>query len=434
MSHYLQHLEHVKGRFDQALANTDFAGVLIAAGQPAVAFLDDNAYPYRVNPLFKYWLPMTASPKSFIYYQAGEKPHLFLYQARDFWHSTPKLPPGDWQDGFDVTLIDNVETVVQALGNKITNTAFLGEVHAPIGSWGFAAVNPDALIHSIHFHRAIKTEWELQNMRKANVLAARGHNAAKDAFFAGKSELEIHAAYLAAMKCRETETPYNSIIALNQNGAILHYDVYDADAPAEHRSFLIDAGAYYNGYCADITRTYAAKGGFYAELVAAVDAAELAIIEKIKPGVSYYDLHVEMHRIIAEILAEFGFFKVNAETIYERGYTRPFFPHGLGHYIGLQVHDVGGYLKSEDGTSYERDATHPFLRLRRDLEAGQVFTIEPGIYVIDQLLEEFDGNEDFNWQRIAELRPYGGVRIEDSVVVTADGYENMTRDAFASLK
>lgn len=434
MSHYLQHLEYVKGRFDQALANTEFDGVLIAAGQPAVAFLDDNAYPYRVNPLFKYWLPITASPKSFIYYQAGEKPHLFLYQARDFWHSTPKLPPGEWQDSFDVTLIDNVETVVQALGSKVSNTAFLGEVHAPIGSWGLAALNPDAIIHSIHFHRAIKTEWELQNMRKANVLAARGHNAAKDAFFAGKSELEIHAAYLAAMKCRETETPYNSIIALNQNGAILHYDVYDADAPAEHRSFLIDAGAYYNGYCADITRSYAAKSGFYAELVAAVDAAELAIIEKIKPGVSYYDLHVDMHHMIAQILAEFGFFKVDAETIYERGYTRPFFPHGLGHYIGLQVHDVGGYLKSDDGASYERDATHPFLRLRRELEAGQVFTIEPGIYVIDQLLEEFDGNEDFNWQRIAELRPYGGVRIEDSVVVTADGYENITRDAFASLK
>ena len=232
---------------------------------------------------------------------------------------------------------------------------------------------------------------------------------------------------------RNRNPGYNSIIALNQNGAILHYDVYDADAPAEHRSFLIDAGAYYNGYCADITRSYAAKDGFYGDLVAAVDAAELAIIKKVKPGVSYYDLHVEMHRMIAQILADFGFFKVNAETIFERGYTRPFFPHGLGHYIGLQVHDVGGYLKSDDGTSYERDATHPFLRLRRELEAGQVFTIEPGIYVIDQLLEEFDGNEDFNWQRIAELRPYGGVRIEDSVVVTADGYENITRNAFASL-
>ncbi|MCH8502402.1 MAG: Xaa-Pro dipeptidase [Aliidiomarina sp.] len=433
MSHYSQHLDYVKHQFDRALAANGFDAVLIAAGQPAYAFLDDNAYPYRVNPLFKYWLPITASPKSFIYYKSGETPKLFLYQARDFWHSTPKLPPGEWQDNFDITIIDNVETVVLSLGNAVKTTAFIGEVHAPADSWGLSAYNPESLIDFIHYHRAVKTEWELQNMRKANVLAARGHNAARDAFFAGKSELEIHAAYLAAMKCRETETPYNSIVALNQNGATLHYDVYDNDAPAEHRSFLIDAGAYYNGYCADITRSYAGKDGFYAELVAAVDAAEQAIIKQIKPGVSYYDLHVETHRMIAQILADFGFFKVDAETIYQRGYTRPFFPHGLGHFIGLQVHDVGGYLKSENGDTFERDASHPFLRLRRELAEGQVFTIEPGIYVIDQLLEAFDGNEEFNWNRIAELRPYGGVRIEDSVVVTADGYENITRDAFASL-
>jgi len=109
-------------------------------------------------------------------------------------------------------------------------------------------------------------------------------------------------------------------------------------------------------------------------------------------------------------------------------------PHGLGHFIGLQVHDVGGFLKSDDGSSYERSERHPFLRLLRDIEEGQVFTIEPGLYVVDQLLEEHKDSDDINWDKVDELRPYGGVRIEDSIVVGKDGNnENLTRDAFKAL-
>lgn len=430
MSQYLQHLQTLRQRFDEALTATEFDSVLIYAGQPAVAFLDDNAYPFRVNPLFKYWLPITASPKSFVFYKKGEQPRIFLYQARDFWHSQPQLPAGEWQDAFAITLIDNVASVRSELSNELATCALLGETYAPMSEWPVAATNPTTLIDYLHYQRAVKTDWELSNLRKANRIAVRGHNAARDAFFAGKSELAIQQAYLAAMQVRETEVPYNSIIGLNEHSAILHYDVYEPQAPAEHRSFLIDAGAYYNGYCADITRSYAAHDGLYAELVAAVDAAEQNIITAVQPGVSYRDLHVTMHQQIATILADLGFFKVSAETIFERGYTRPFFPHGLGHYIGLQVHDVGGFLKNPQGDAYERDAEHPFLRLLRPIEENQVFTIEPGIYVVDQLLEAFAGNEDFNWNRIAQLRPYGGVRIEDSVRVTATGSENLTRDAF----
>ncbi|MCC5854485.1 MAG: Xaa-Pro dipeptidase [Idiomarina sp.] len=434
MSHYLQHLETVRARFDEALTAQGLRSVLIYSGYPAVAFLDDNSYPFRVNPFFKYWIPVTESPRSFIFYEVGQRPRVFLHQPRDFWHAQPQLPPGEWRDAVDLTLIEGAQAVRGALGSDLSQTAFIGEGPEVIADWGLAAVNPETLINHLHYQRAIKTSYELECMRKANYFAARSHNAARDAFYNKASELEIHAAYLAAMKCRETQLPYNSIVGLNEHGAILHYDHYDVDAPSEHRSFLIDAGAYYNGYCADITRTYAAEStGFFAELVEAVDQAEQAIISAVEVGRSYYDLHVGMHRKIAQILKAFGFFKIDAETIYERGYTNAFFPHGLGHYIGLQVHDVGGYLKNAQGDAFARDARHPFLRLRRDVQPGQVFTIEPGIYVVDQLLEEFEGNEDFNWQRIGELRPYGGVRIEDSVLVTETGTENLTRNAFAAL-
>lgn len=436
MSSYAQHIATVQARFDAALAASGFDSALVYAGQPRVAFLDDNPAPYKVNPLFKYWVPVIQSPKSAVYYEPGSKPIVFLHQPRDFWHAHVEVPHEEWQNHVELVVVDAPEKIASYLGSKLERAAFLGENFAePVASWKTAAVNPQALIDHLHFHRAIKTSWEVENMRQANVLAATAHNAARDAFFAGKSELEIHAAYLAAINFRESEVPYNSIVALNEHGAVLHYDVYQTQAPQESRSFLIDAGALYRGYCADITRTYARTDGFFADLINAVDQAQQDLLSEIKPGINYYQLHVSQHLKIAQILSDFELVKGSAESIYEQGYSSPFFPHGLGHFIGLQVHDVGGHQRNDRGDMFDRDPRHPFLRLLRDIEVGQVFTIEPGLYVVDQLLEDFAGNSDFNWQRIDELRPYGGVRIEDSIVVGENGNnENLTRDAFAQIE
>ncbi|CUS48256.1 MAG: Xaa-Pro dipeptidase [Idiomarinaceae bacterium HL-53] len=434
MSLYQAHIETVKQRFDEALTATGYDSVLIFAGQPSVAFLDDNNYPFRVNPFFKYWVPITESPKSYIFYRIGQTPRLCLFQARDFWHAQPELPPGEWRDALDLTLIDSEQAARTALHTEFSKTAFIGEPFPTLNDWGALTINPEPLINHLHYQRGVKTAYEVDCMRKANLIAARGHNAARDAFYDKKSEFEIHLAYQQATRANETELPYHNIVGLNQHGAVLHYDRADREAPGTHLSFLIDAGAYYNGYCADITRTYSgSKNNFFAELVEAMDRAEQQIIAEIEIGRPYYELHVEMHRKTAALLKEFGLMKVDAETCYKRGYSNAFFPHGLGHFIGLQVHDVGGFLKNPQGDALARDPRHPFLRLHRTVEAGQVFTIEPGLYVIDQLLEEFDGNEDFNWQRIGELRDFGGVRIEDSVHVTNSGIENITRDAFTSL-
>lgn len=438
MSAYADHIATVRARFDAALEATNFDSVLVYAGQPRLAFLDDNPYPYRVNPLFKYWIPVTQSPKSALFYQPGQKPVVFLFQPRDFWHAQAQVPKEEWQDYVELVIVDDQKKIESHLGDKLKDAALLGEDFAePVASWPVKARNPQALLDHLHFHRAIKTDWEVQNLRVANERAAKAHLAARAAFFAGASELEIHQAYLRAINFRESEVPYNSIVALNDHGAILHYDIYDTEAPADPaRSFLIDAGATYRGYCADITRTYARdEKGFFQDLIDAVDEAQQDLLKEIKPGRDYYELHVSQHLKISAILSRFGFVEGSAESIYEQGYSSAFFPHGLGHFIGLQVHDVGGYLRNDRGDSYDRDVRHPFLRLLRPVEAGQVFTIEPGLYVVDQLLEDFSGNKDFNWDRIAELRPYGGVRIEDSIVVGENGdNENLTRDAFEKLK
>lgn len=429
MSMYQEHVQKVREYFDQALTRNQFDEAVIFSGRPTVAFLDDNSYPYRVNPLFKYWLPLTDTPNSFIFYKVGQKPVLYLYQIRDFWHAQPVIEQGEWQQEFDVVIVGSLDEALTELKSKASSAAWLSEQ-----SFGIGVLNPSEVLDYIHYHRAYKTEYEIDLLRQANVLAAKGHLAAKDAFYAGGNELDIHHAYLGALRAREIEVPYNNIVALNSNGAILHYDKYEVDVPEEHRSFLIDAGALYKGYCADITRTYAFKQeGFYAELVQAMDEEEQGIIGEISIGKSYYDLHVSMHRRVAKLLSRFNFINLDAEAIFEKGYTRAFFPHGLGHYIGLQVHDVGGFLKNDQGDMYERDTVHQFLRLYRPIEAGQVFTVEPGLYVVDQLLEAHQGNTDFNWARIDELRPFGGVRVEDSVCVHEDRNENLTRDAFAAL-
>jgi Xaa-Pro dipeptidase len=119
----------------------------------------------------------------------------------------------------------------------------------------------------------------------------------------------------------------------------------------------------------------------------------------------------------------------------DQGITRRFFPHGLGHFLGLQVHDVGGFQADRDGTLIPRPEKDPFLRLTRRLEADHVTTIEPGLYFIEPLLAELResaAGRDVDWAKVDALRPCGGIRVEDNVRVLDGGHENLTREAFAA--
>ncbi len=199
---------------------------------------------------------------------------------------------------------------------------------------------------------------------------------------------------------------------------------------------MIDAGAQFRGYASDITRTYAAAPGLYAELIKALDAAQLRLCQEIVAGRDYREVHLSAHRILGDVLLEIGLTKLPGQAALEQGVTSVFFPHGIGHLLGLQVHDVGGVMGDVQGGERKRPEGHPYLRLTRMLEPGVVVTVEPGIYLIDSLLRA--AHEDarrahIDWAMVEELRPYGGVRIEDNVATTAAAPENMTRDAFAKL-
>jgi Xaa-Pro dipeptidase len=230
--------------------------------------------------------------------------------------------------------------------------------------------------------------------------------------------------------------PYENIVALNDHGAVLHYTNLDRTVPAKRRSFLIDAGAQVNGYAADITRTYSYDDERFAELIERMDQAQLDIAGRVRSGIDYVELHIETHRILAGVLAEAGIATGEPDALLATGVTSAFFPHGLGHLLGIQVHDVGGFMTDESGVTADPPDGHPFLRLTRVLAEDMVLTIEPGIYVIDMLLDELRGSpaeQHINWQAVDWMRPFGGIRIEDDVRVLEAGCENLTRDAFAAI-
>ncbi len=225
--------------------------------------------------------------------------------------------------------------------------------------------------------------------------------------------------------------PYGNIIALNQNAAILHYTALEHQGPAKRLSFLIDAGASYFGYASDITRTYAFEKNRFDELIAAMNKAQLELIGMMRPGVRYPDLHLATHAKVAQMLLDFDLATGDAQGLVDQGITSAFFPHGLGHMLGLQVHDVGGFSHDERGTHIAAPDAHPFLRCTRILAPNQVLTMEPGLYIIDTLLNELKQDSrglQINWQTVDELRPFGGIRIEDNVIVHQDRNENMTRE------
>jgi Xaa-Pro dipeptidase len=287
----------------------------------------------------------------------------------------------------------------------------------------------------LHWHRSYKTPYELALMREASRLGTRAHRAAEAAFRNGESEFGIHMAYLAAARQIDAELPYASIVGLNEHGAVLHYTHFDRQPPSVHRSLLIDAGASCAGYASDITRTYAAAGaGEFQALIDSMDVAQRELASKVRAGQSYPELHIHAHHLVAGVLREHGIIRMEPEAAVASGVTSAFFPHGLGHPIGLAVHDVAGFQQNERGGSIPRPEGHPFLRMTRVLEAGMVVTIEPGLYFIDMLLDELRANpaaRDVDWARVDAFRPYGGIRIEDDVVCTDGTPENLTRDAFA---
>jgi Xaa-Pro dipeptidase len=359
----------------------------------------------------------------------GRRPRLVRCAPEDYWYEQGGIAETWWQDAFDYQEAPAVDDAWRTLGRP-AKAAFVGNEGDRAREAGLFD-NPAPLVARLDWMRSFKDEYEVACLEQATILGARGHRAARAAFAAGASEIEVHQAFVEAVGTTEGSLPYPTIVAVDEKAATLHYE-RKRDIRGG-RLLLLDAAAAWRGYACDITRTTAASAcdARFAALVAKMDTLEQELARAATPGRPYLEVHVLAHRGVARIASELGLLRVPAEEAFARGLTHPFLPHGVGHHLGIQVHDVAGRQKDASGGSVPPPPEYPFLRNTRTIEPGHVFTIEPGLYFIPMLLRPFRSGPHasaFDWRLIDELTPFGGVRVEDNVLVTASGPRNLTRE------
>ncbi len=254
----------------------------------------------------------------------------------------------------------------------------------------------------LHEQRLIKSAAELRIMRRAGEISAEAHCRAMRECKPGRYEYQLEAAIHHEFADNGARSPaYNSIVGAGENGCILHY-TENTDKMRDGDLVLIDAGCEYEGYAADITRTFPVNGKFSPEQKALYDIvlkAQLAAIKKVRPGNAWNQPHDATVRVITRGLIELGLLKGDEKQLIKDEAYRDFYMHRAGHWLGMDVHDVGDYRV---GGKW------------RQLEPGMVLTIEPGIYVSPN-----NTKVPKKWRGI-------GIRIEDDVAVTADGCEVLT--------
>ncbi len=283
--------------------------------------------------------------------------------------------------------------------------------------------------------RMCKDADELAELRAASALTARGHRAAMRATRPGRKESAVRAALEAEWIAADVAPAYPSIVTVR--GEVLHHRTY-AGTLTDGDLLLCDAGAESPGlgYASDVTRTWPVGGRFSArqrDAYALVLASQTAAIARCRPGTEYRDVHLAASRVLAEGLVALGLLRGDPETLVAEGAHAVFFPHGVGHLLGLDVHDMEGFgdrAGYAPGRARSPQFGLSYLRLDRPLAEGWVVTIEPGFYVAPAILRDpalrVRLGDRVAWAEAERWIGFGGIRIEDDVHVTAADPEVLT--------
>ncbi len=291
-------------------------------------------------------------------------------------------------------------------------------------------VDLENLEEAITHCRVFKTDEELDKMREAARVNNIAHTEVLKALQPGMHEYELKAVFdYHQIKNGLMQDAYTGIFGSGSNSAILHY--VDNDRKIEDGDLLlIDAGFGYQGYASDFTRTYPANGKFsnlQAAVYEAVLEAQKQVIDMVEPEIKMENLHLHAARTMMQGLKDADIVTGSVDDLMENDIFALFFPHGLGHFLGLDTHDVGGYPKGVE--EIDRPGIK-YLRTRRRMQPGMVVTIEPGLYIIPALLkpalEEINIAAFLNKDKIEQIYDFGGIRIEDNIIVTENGCENLT--------
>lgn len=384
----------------------------------------DTEFPFRQDSDFFYLSGFNEPDAVLVLVPGREHGECVLFcrdrdPDKELWHGYRQGPEGACEhygadDAFPIGDIDDIlpgliegrQRVYYSMGRSAEFDrqvmAWVNQIRAREASGAVPPGELTDLDHMLHELRLIKSAAELRIMRRAGEITARAHCRAMQFCSPGQYEYQLEAEILHEFAMSGARQPaYPSIVGGGANGCILHY----VDNSAKLRRgdlVLIDAGCELEGYAADVTRTFPVGGRFNRQqkaLYEVVLAAQRAAFDAIRPGNHWNQPHDETVRVITEGLVRLGLLKGRVSTLIERGAYRDFYMHRAGHWLGLDVHDVGDYRVGDAW---------------RVLEPGMVMTVEPGIYVAP-------GNSKVEprWRGI-------GIRIEDNVVVTADGFEVLT--------
>jgi Xaa-Pro aminopeptidase len=390
--------------------NLDGGVVLVAAGDEIpVPGRGDRTYPFRAH-------------SEYLYLADRERPGGVLAHA----------PDDGWVDFVaPVTADELLWTGLEGDREGVPEgTLPLDELEAWVGGrparrLGAAADSAPDLRDALIQVRRPKDDVELERMRTAAEATRAGFEELVTLIAAGRTERELQVALEAAFLRNGGDfLAFESIVAAGDHAAVLHFSPTEREL-REGQLLLVDAGAEHRGYASDVTRTYAVGGRFTAEQALVHDTVRRAgetAIAACRPGAEWHDVHRAAALVVAEGLVELGVLRGSPETLVESGAATLFFPHGVGHLVGLGVRDTGP-------ASVEAPTTVPGLpRLRVDvqLRPRQAWTVEPGIYVVPALLARERGRDGVDWARVDELHGFGGVRLEQNVLITGDGCEVLT--------
>jgi Xaa-Pro aminopeptidase len=396
--------------------------VLIGAGERvSVPGRADRTYPFRSHSEYLY-LTDRERPGGVLAFDPHEGWVDFVTAVtRDerLWEGAR----GDEQEGRPASELEG--WLEERRGRRV---ACLG---APVGCGAADAELESDLRYALNHVRRQKDELELVRMRLAQSATSAGFAAIEPFLVPGKTEREVQIELEAAFFRNGADfLAFDTIVGGGPNAAVLH-------SPPSQRRFgdgdviLIDAGGEYRGYASDITRTYPASGQFtpeQAEVYALVRRASVAAIARCTAGSEWRDVHRTAALVVAEGLVAFGLLRGQPESLVDRGAQAVFFPHGIGHMVGLGVRDAGEVLRGRP----QREDEFPRLRMDLPLQTGYTVTVEPGIYFVPAILHDAGFRERHrdavDWARAERMLDFGGIRIEDNVLVTDDGPEVLTAD------
>jgi len=395
--------------------------VLVGAGEPiTIPGRGDRIYPFRSHSEYLY-LTDRERPGGVLAFDPGEGWVDFVVPV-----SEPEIVwEGANPDDVEGTPIDRLDGWLESRRGR------------PIAWLGCGSAEPgglellDRVRRGLNHVRRPKDPVELERLRSAIRATKNGFESLRAAIAPGISESELQVELETGFRRAGGDGfAFDSIVAGGPNAAVLHFPP-TARRLNDGELVLVDAGAEYRAYAADVTRTYPVSGaltGLQAELHATVERACRTAIDRCVPGAEWTEVHRSAAVVLAEGLVDVGVLKGEPESLFERGAAALFSPHGIGHMVGLGVRDASEVLPGRSPDP----ALYPSLRMDLPLAAGYTVTVEPGVYFIPALLADPDRRarhrEAVDWDRVESLYGFGGIRIEHDVLVTDSRPEVLTQE------